>query len=86
MGLKKIVCGGSKNNNIEDLINANSSVAFDARVEEIMAKIYEQDCWVPEEYEMIRMFIYTKLAPRDWSKKDNRVPDPGKTIDDLESI
>jgi hypothetical protein len=59
---------------------------FEAKLDEIMAKIYEQDSWVPEDYEMIRMFIYARLAPRDYSKKDNRVPDPSKTIDDLESI
>jgi len=50
--------------NHDEIINSCSSIEFDARVEEIMAKLYEQDCWLTEEYEMIRMFIYTKLAPR----------------------
>lgn len=64
----------------------NKRKEFEAKLDEIMAKIYEQDCWIISEYEQIRMFIYARLAPRDWTKKDNRVPDPSKTIDDLESI
>lgn len=50
--------------NHDEIINASNSVEFDARVEEIMAKLYEQDCWIVPEYEQIRMLIYTKLAPK----------------------
>ena len=64
----------------------NKKKEFEAKLDEIMAKIYEQDSWKTKDYEMIRMFIYARLAPRDYSKKDNRVPDPSKTIDDLKSI
>lgn len=58
---------------------------FEAKLDEIMAKIYEQDCWLAEEYEQIKMFIYTKLAPRDYSKTE-QIVNSSKTIDDLESI
>jgi len=68
-----------------ELKKVDKKKEFEAKLDEIMAKIYEQDCWITPEYEMIRMFIYARLAPRDYSKKDNRVPDPSKTIDDLKS-
>jgi hypothetical protein len=59
---------------------------FEAKLDEIMAKIYEQDSWIIPEYKQIKMFIYTKLAPRDWSKKDKQIVNSADTIDDLESI
>jgi hypothetical protein len=68
-----------------ELKKVDKKKEFEAKLDEIMAKIYEQDCWIISEYEQIRMFIYARLAPRDWSKTE-QIANTSKTIDDLESI
>jgi hypothetical protein len=70
-----------------ELKKVDKKKEFEAKLDEIMAKIYEQDCWKIPEYEQIRIFIYARLAPRDYSKTERITKtDTSKTIDDLESI
>jgi hypothetical protein len=71
----------------KDIKIVDKKKEFKAKLDEIMAKIYEQDSWIIPEYEQIRMFIYARLAPRDYSKTERITKtDTSKTIDDLESI
>lgn len=68
-----------------ELKGVDKKKEFEAKLNEIMAKIYEQDSWEAKDYEIIRMFIYARLAPRDYSKTE-QIVNSSKTIDDLESI